>query len=179
MRPVRLRKSFPRELVSTSLKIPRTTCIRRDCGEQSFTQKVKDVELQRSHSALVSGLLSVGCDVKGFPNNVFMSWDFYLHSDKQELEGSSFWAKWLSWWEIWTIKRMSPYLDLGLQPTPMVSCLFVSLPLESDSVSSVTGCSGRSARAMGTVWVLNHILSSNSTWWTRGWAAILCLKPSS
>lgn len=90
MRPVRLRKSFPRELVNTSLKIPWTTCIGGDCGEQSFTQKVKDLELQRPRSALVSGLLSVGCDVKGFPNNVFMSLDFCIHSDKQEVEGSSF-----------------------------------------------------------------------------------------
>lgn len=85
-----------------------------DCGEQSFTRKVKDLELQRPHSALISVLLSVECDVKGFPNNVFMSWDFYFHSDEQEVEGSSFWGKWLSWWKIWTIKRMSPYLDLEL-----------------------------------------------------------------
>lgn len=70
----------------------------------------------------------------------------------------------------------------AVQPTQMVSCLFVSLPLESDSVSNVTECSGRSARAMETGWVLNHILSSSSTWalwWTCAWAAILCLKPSS
>lgn len=156
---------------------------RGDCGEQSFTQKVKDLELQRPRSALVSGLLSVGCDVKGFPNNVFMSLDFCIHSDKQEVEGSSFWRKWLSWWKIWTIKRMSPYLDLELC-SALRWCHAILFPFPRRVIvwAMWQGCSGRSARAMETVWVLNHIPSSCSTWalWrTNTWAAILCPKPSS
>lgn len=94
MRPVRLQKSFPRELVDTSLKIPWTMCTGSGgCGQQSFSEKVKDQGA--SEATFCSSISAVvnRYDLKGFPNNLFKVGCIYIHPDKQEVEGSSFRGK--------------------------------------------------------------------------------------
>lgn len=84
MRPVRLYKNFPRELVNTSLKkYLGQHALRGIAGNNPSVRKSRTRNLHRPHSAPLLLLLSIAYDFKGFTNKVFEARDFYFLPDKQ------------------------------------------------------------------------------------------------